>query len=62
LVTRKKKKEQGSPEDWEVLGNATGFPGVFQSNPNPNPSKPGPGYWGTGFAELGLGFSGVDGL
>ena len=32
-----------------VLGNVTGYPGVFQSNPHPYPSKPVPASMGTGF-------------
>ena len=31
------------------VGNVTGYPGVFQSNPHPFPSKPIPASMGTGF-------------
>jgi len=31
------------------LGNVTGYPGVFQSNPRPYPSKPAPASTGAGF-------------
>ena len=31
------------------LGNVTGYPGVFQSNPHPYPSKPVPTFMGMGF-------------
>ena len=36
------------------LGNATGYPGVFQSNPHPYPSKPVPAATGPGFDGYGL--------
>ena len=35
------------------LGNVTGYPGVFQSNPCPYPSKPIPASTGTGFCGYG---------
>ena len=37
-----------------LLGNATGYPGVFQSNPHPYPSKPVPAATGPGFDGYGL--------
>jgi hypothetical protein len=36
------------------LGNVTGYPGVFQSNPCPYPSKPVPVSMCTGFHRYGL--------
>ena len=36
------------------LGNATGYPGVFQSNPHLYPSKPVPAATGSGFDGYGL--------
>jgi len=36
------------------LGNVTGYPGVFQSNPCPYPSKPVPASMSTGFHRYGL--------
>jgi len=36
------------------LGNVTGYPGVFQSNPCPYPSKPVPVSTGAGFHGYGL--------
>ena len=35
------------------VGNVTGYPGVFQSNPHPYPSKPAPASTGTGFRWYG---------
>jgi hypothetical protein len=37
----------------EFLGNVTGYPGVFQSNPRPYPSKPVPASTGMGFRRCG---------
>jgi hypothetical protein len=37
------------------LGNGTGYPGVFQSNPHPYPSKPVPASTGAGFRRYGSG-------
>ena len=36
-----------------LLGNVTGYPGVFQSNPCPYPSKPVPASMSTGFHRYG---------
>ena len=35
------------------IGNVTGYPGVFQSNPHPYPSKPAPASTGVGFRWYG---------
>ena len=36
-----------------LLGNVTGYPGVFQGNPHPYPSKPAPASTGAGFHRYG---------
>jgi hypothetical protein len=36
------------------LGNATGYPGVFQGNPSPHPWKPTPAATGAGFCGYGV--------
>ena len=41
-----------SQEEYQV-GNVTGYPGVFQSNPHPYPSKPAPASTGAGFRWYG---------
>jgi hypothetical protein len=38
----------------EYLGNATGYPGVFQGNPSPYPWKPTPAATGAGFHGYGV--------
>ena len=39
------------------IGNVTGYPGVFQSNPHPYPSKPVPASMGRVFMGTGQGFT-----
>jgi hypothetical protein len=45
-----------------VVGNTTGYPGVFQGNPHPYPWKPVPTAMGAGFAGYGCGFCKTHGL
>ena len=54
LSTSIKKMLKDSLEmNWVLIGNVTGYPGVFQSNPHPYLSKPVPASMGTGFRRYG---------
>ena len=46
----------GSFTNGILLGNVTGYPGVFPGNPHPYPSKPVPASTGAGFDKYGCGF------
>ena len=50
------KAHAGSISGAIILGNVTGYPGVFQGNPYPYPSIPVPASTGTGFPWVTRGY------